>query len=1073
MSASEITPAELLEAALGYALRGWPVFPCNPKNKQPLLAAPRDEGGNKLGKGGVSLASTDPEQVRGWWKRWPKALVGLACGHPTLDAGGKRLFVLDFDPRSDSDTGEVWTLDRLKTETEEQLGCSLPFSLAALTPSDGVHLYLLQGDDGPPITNRGNLPEHVDVRGLGGYVIAPPSVMGPNALKGQGGLRYRWHRREPTTGIAIAPERLLEVLRERKGAKPSPAPERSISAPSTEASNVKRSPLSEDEAVRKYALSGLDAELRAVRSAPSGRRNAQLNESALKIATLVAAGALDANLARFSLEAAARDNPGNDDDRQLAATIESGWTAGLASPRDLSEVASAARRRSERTSGPRPSDAGARSGGAAREPSASPAHARPSGGKSGQGFRNGSGALSPPPAPRGPVLDIRDLEEADRIRLERIAGDWLGRRLEELEDGDGDPDAIKRLAWNIGRRLSAELLDEHAAKEALWPFCEISGVSNVEVDLAIEQGRLRGFDPGPALLDLKLARYPLTDFGLAERFRDRHGSSFRFTTAKGWLGWDGRRWKVLDQDKDTAPAELISAAFETIRDLQRESRQIRATGMKWDLVTVPGAKGQRKIDDDKDPNPHALDKWIPKGRDFIRYSEAIAAFGRASEAAGKPGAIAALARRWLTVAIEDFDCEQMAINVLNGTLRFDVERLPDGIRRVSVHLDGHRREDLITKLAPVDYDLESTSPLFDGLLRWAQPEDPTRRYVLQVLGYATTGHTGEHKLWFHYGRGRNGKSVSIDSACSALGDYSGTIGIESFLDQGIKKRGDAATPDLAKLGGVRLLRASEPERGAKLNSALIKAATGGEPMSVRALHRGFFDLLPRFKLNMSGNSKPAIPDTDEGIWTRMKLVPWRRNIDRPHEDPFRDKFPDWHEEGAWPKKDPELLDKIKASELAGVFKRLVEGLVDYLEHGFIEPESVTTATADYRDKSDPLARFLRLCTERKDGARTKSSDLHAVYAAWCKAAGEREWSPNGFSDAMIDKGFTKVRSDGMRWEGLLLTREVHDFVDNDGRVKSDLPSLGGEDDEPVPSGGGVDFQELRRRDFGDDEDPSF
>jgi phage/plasmid-associated DNA primase len=76
----------------------------------------------------------------------------------------------------------------------------------------------------------------------------------------------------------------------------------------------------------------------------------------------------------------------------------------------------------------------------------------------------------------------------------------------------------------------------------------------------------------------------------------------------------------------------------------------------------------------------------------------------------------------------------------------------------------------------------------------------------------------------------------------------GTIGIESFLDQGIKKRGDAATPDLAKLGGVRMLRASEPERGAKLNSALIKAATGGEPMSVRALHRGFFDLFPRFKL---------------------------------------------------------------------------------------------------------------------------------------------------------------------------------------------------------------------------------
>ena len=85
------------------------------------------------------------------------------------------------------------------------------------------------------------------------------------------------------------------------------------------------------------------------------------------------------------------------------------------------------------------------------------------------------------------------------------------------------------------------------------------------------------------------------------------------------------------------------------------------------------------------------------------------------------------------------------------------------------------------------------------------------------------------------GLGANGKSTTIDLWAYVLGDYSGTIGIETFLDQGIKKRGEQASPDLARLGGVRMLRASEPERGAKLNEALIKAATGGEPMAVRAL----------------------------------------------------------------------------------------------------------------------------------------------------------------------------------------------------------------------------------------------
>jgi putative DNA primase/helicase len=148
--------AELIDAALGYAARGWPVFPCNPKNKQPLLGADKDENQKPIrGTGGLKKASTDPEQIRAWWKRWPNALIGLCTGHPTkgtessAQPAGLRLFVLDFDPREDPDTGEVWTLDRLKRETEEQLGCALPISLAILTPSDGVHLYLLTGDDGP------------------------------------------------------------------------------------------------------------------------------------------------------------------------------------------------------------------------------------------------------------------------------------------------------------------------------------------------------------------------------------------------------------------------------------------------------------------------------------------------------------------------------------------------------------------------------------------------------------------------------------------------------------------------------------------------------------------------------------------------------------------------------------------------------------------------------------------------------------------------------------------------------------------------------------------------------------
>jgi putative DNA primase/helicase len=170
------------------------------QSQEQAAAARRQEGrANKpiKGTGGVSAASTDPDQVTAWWKKWPQALIGLACGHPTkgtetpAQPAGLSAVRARLRPAHGSDTGEVWTLERLKRETEEQLGCALPVSMAALTPSDGVHLYLLKGDDGPAITNRGNLPA-ARRRARPGR-LRDRSAERDERAKGAG-LRYRWHR---------------------------------------------------------------------------------------------------------------------------------------------------------------------------------------------------------------------------------------------------------------------------------------------------------------------------------------------------------------------------------------------------------------------------------------------------------------------------------------------------------------------------------------------------------------------------------------------------------------------------------------------------------------------------------------------------------------------------------------------------------------------------------------------------------------------------------------------------------------------------------------------------------------
>jgi len=160
----------LLETALAYGRKGRPVFPVKP-NKQPLT------------KHGFKEASTDEEQIHAWWTRWPRA--GIAV--PT----GPDWFVLDVD---DEHALAALTADH----------GPLPPTVEAVTPRPGRHFYL----HGRVTNSRGALPDGIDVRGLGGYVLIPPS---PH----ENGC-YEWRTTLDEVPIAPAPKWLLGLLTARK-----------------------------------------------------------------------------------------------------------------------------------------------------------------------------------------------------------------------------------------------------------------------------------------------------------------------------------------------------------------------------------------------------------------------------------------------------------------------------------------------------------------------------------------------------------------------------------------------------------------------------------------------------------------------------------------------------------------------------------------------------------------------------------------------------------------------------------------------------------------------------------------
>jgi hypothetical protein len=314
MTATNISPSTATVTpnmgahALDYASKGWAIFPCSPVDKRPLT--PR----------GFKDATTDADQIEAWWKQWPNAMIGSPMG----SANG----IFAIDPDVPDEPGEPNGLAHW-SELQELHGDAPP-TRTHVTPRGGRHV-LFAWDRARPLSNReGRLKgTGINVRGEGGYVVLPPSCRAD-------GASYRLEEPSLADTIAPAPVWLLDMI---DPPKPVPTESASISA---RAQALVRPPI---DAVRPidtrrhapYVSAAFEGEIRAVAETPSGGRNNQLNESAFKLGTLIAAGALDRGHAEAALIEAARVSglTAEDGERAVMATIESGLGAGAKHPRQL------------------------------------------------------------------------------------------------------------------------------------------------------------------------------------------------------------------------------------------------------------------------------------------------------------------------------------------------------------------------------------------------------------------------------------------------------------------------------------------------------------------------------------------------------------------------------------------------------------------------------------------------------------------------------------------------------------------------------------------------------------------
>ncbi len=221
----------------------------------------------------------------------------------------------------------------------------------------------------------------------------------------------------------------------------------------------------------------------------------------------------------------------------------------------------------------------------------------------------------------------------------------------------------------------------------------------------------------------------------------------------------------------------------------------------------------------------------------------------------------------------------------------------------------------------VVYDSDAKCPEWEKFLDLVTGGDQDLQSFLQLaVGYTLTGRTDEHCLFVLYGTGSNGKTTFTETIRLLLGDYAQRVNIESLMQSW--GSGQAATPDIANMAGARFVLSSEIPENRKLNESLVKDLTGGDAITARKLFANPFTFTPNHKLWIFGNHKPRVAGTDEGIWRRIRVVPFNVTIPKEQRRQMSDVL------------------EVFQNEMPGILAWAVNGCILWQVNGLPIPEAV-------------------------------------------------------------------------------------------------------------------------------------
>lgn len=439
-----------------------------------------------------------------------------------------------------------------------------------------------------------------------------------------------------------------------------------------------------------------------------------------------------------------------------------------------------------------------------------------------------------------------------------------------------------------------------------------------------------------------------TDFGEADALEFLYQDRLRFVVGTRWIIWTGMRWR---RDSKRAIIQF--------------GRMVSSIRMEAAALNLKEAVGE-----------DARERALARAR-YAHSRSNLPMINRMLETAATMPHI--------VMEADQLDKDTFLLGVRNGVVNLKSGALIDA-----------RPDQYITRRTEVPYFPDAKCPTWERfILDVFQGDRELVNYIQRCLGYALTGDIREQYIWFCFGSGSNGKGTFMEIMKLVLGDYASAILFNSLMAGGENDKND----DIADLRGTRFIFASESEKGKKLNEARVKKMTGGDTQRARKLYGDFFQFTPEWKIWVMTNHKPKITGTDEGIWRRMRLIPFLASFKG--------------------KPDLTMPEKLRA-ELPGILSWCVRGCLDWQYHGLGSSKAVDNASDAYRESEDTLGIFMAEKTARDASLAVPASDLYNAYKEWARVSGiDNTLTMPNFKKTLEERGLEQVRSSrGNVWKGL-------------------------------------------------------